>query len=59
MLNQIDIYLHNADISTLYSDLGIKLHGFIMCYNRERKTRNRREGITQNSREGSPQTEGG
>ena len=30
MLNQIDIYLRNADISSLYSDLGIKLHGFIM-----------------------------
>jgi len=30
MLNQIDIYLRNTDISTLYSDLGIKLHGFIM-----------------------------
>ena len=30
MLNQIDIYLRNTDISTLYSDLGIELHGFIM-----------------------------
>ena len=30
MLNQLDIYLRNSDISTLYSDLGIKLHGFIM-----------------------------
>ena len=30
MLHQIDIYLHGADISELYSDLGIKLHGFIM-----------------------------
>lgn len=30
MLSQIDIYLKNADISSLYSDLGIKLHGFIM-----------------------------
>ena len=31
MLNQLDIYLRNADISLLYSDLGIKLHGFIMA----------------------------
>ena len=31
MINQIDIYLRNADISQLYSDLGIKLHGFIMA----------------------------
>ena len=30
MLNQIDIYLKKSDISSLYSDLGIKLHGFIM-----------------------------
>ena len=30
MLNQLDIYLRNSDISALYSDLGIKLHGFIM-----------------------------
>ena len=30
MLNQLDIYLSNSDISSLYSDLGIKLHGFIM-----------------------------
>ena len=30
MLNQLDIYLRNTDISPLYSDLGIKLHGFIM-----------------------------
>ena len=31
MLNQIDIYLRDSDISSLYSDLGIKLHGFIMA----------------------------
>lgn len=30
MLNQLDIYLRHSDISQLYSDLGIKLHGFIM-----------------------------
>lgn len=30
MLHQLDIYLKNSDISQLYSDLGIKLHGFIM-----------------------------
>ena len=30
MLNQLDIYLKNSDISELYSDLGVKLHGFIM-----------------------------
>ena len=30
MLNQLDIYLRNTDISPLYSDLGIKFHGFIM-----------------------------
>jgi CRISPR-associated endoribonuclease Cas6 len=30
MLHQLDIYLKNSDISGLYSDLGIKLHGFIM-----------------------------
>jgi len=30
MLNQLDIYLRNTDISPLYSDLGIKLHGFVM-----------------------------
>ena len=30
MLNQLDIYLRDSDISQLYSDLGIKLHGFVM-----------------------------
>jgi len=30
MLNQLDIYLRGSDTSALYSDLGIKLHGFIM-----------------------------
>jgi len=30
MINQIDIYLRSADIAPLYSDLGIKLHGFVM-----------------------------
>ena len=30
MLNQLDIYLRNTDISERYSDLGIKLHGFVM-----------------------------
>ena len=30
MLNQLDIYLRNTDISPLYSDLGVKLHGFVM-----------------------------
>jgi len=30
MLNQLDIYLRSADISPLHSDLGIKIHGFIM-----------------------------
>jgi len=30
MLNQLDIYLQRSDTSALYSDLGIKLHGFIM-----------------------------
>lgn len=30
MLDQLDLYLTGADVSNLYSDLAVKLHGFIM-----------------------------
>lgn len=31
MLHQLDIYLENADLSEVYSELAIKIHGFLMC----------------------------